>query len=58
MGPGEVVRQLHPSEAGNGRSAQYLGGNTTRRGRSLAGYQLLWKALPIARSEETTVTAQ
>jgi hypothetical protein len=39
-------------------SAPYLGGSTTIRGHSLAGYQLLWKALPIARREETTVTAQ
>ena len=39
-------------------SAPYLGGSTTTRGHSLAGYQLLWKALPIARSEETTVKAQ
>ena len=35
-----------------------LGGSTTRRGHSLAGYQLLWKGLPIARSKETTVTAK
>ena len=39
-------------------SAPYLAGNTTRRGHSLAGYQLLWKGLPIARREETTVKAQ
>jgi hypothetical protein len=30
----------------------------TSRGYCLAGYQFLWKALPIARSEETTVKAQ
>jgi hypothetical protein len=36
----------------------YLVGDTIRGSLSLAGYQLLWKALPIARSEETTVTAQ
>jgi hypothetical protein len=36
----------------------YLGGNTTTRGHNLAGYQFLWKALPIARREETTVKAQ
>ena len=50
----------HPSLFGRQRriTTPYLGENTTRRGHSLAGYQLLWKALPIARSEETTVTAK
>jgi hypothetical protein len=43
---------------GNARITRYLGGNTTRRGHSLAGYQLLWEALPIASREETTVKAQ
>jgi hypothetical protein len=42
----------------SGRQYAYLGGNTTGEGHSLAGYQVLWKALPIARSKEMTVTAQ
>src|SRR5512132_142481 len=36
---------------GNARITQHLAGNTTRRGHSLAGYQLLWEALPIASRE-------
>ena len=47
-----------PSAVGYARIRPYIGENTRRRGHSLAGYQLLWKAPPIARSEETTVTAK
>src|SRR5512132_274317 len=35
---------IHPFQAVSTRaSGPYLGGNTTRRGPSLAGYQVLWK---------------
>jgi hypothetical protein len=47
-----------PLRGRHARITQYLAGNTTRRGHSLAGYQLLWEALPIASREETTVKAQ
>jgi hypothetical protein len=46
------------SAVGKLRSAPYLVETATSRGYCLAGYQFLWKALPIARSEETTVKAQ